>query len=319
MKPKYQVLISGAGQMGAFFDSPASANILTHAHAFKFHPGFNLAGFVDVSQAQAKRAAQRWGVRSFKSISEAFSKIPIDIVSIATPIQTHPAVFKEAAKLSPRLILLEKPLAATPSETATLVKLAKSTKTPVAVNYFRRFLPEFAEIRKNIVKKKYGKFISGSGYYGRGLLNNGSHLLDLLDYFFGIVSGGQIINRRAETAAEPTVSASLTVLNGQNFVLHGLGSKTISFFEVDLIFEKYRLRIVEAGRRLEIYQMQASPIFKGYRQLVKKQTVSTSFDKYMYYVADNLYQHLAQGEPLKSDIASAARAAQACFRLLNKK
>ena len=52
------VVIIGAGKIGAFFDSPDSSNILTHAHAFTANRNFRLLGFVDKDLNQAGRAAQ---------------------------------------------------------------------------------------------------------------------------------------------------------------------------------------------------------------------------------------------------------------------
>ena len=55
----------------------------------------------------------------------------------------------------------------------------------VAVNYFRRWNPSLKKIYENFKEEKYGKVISVNCVYTKGLLVNGSHMIDLLCWFFG--------------------------------------------------------------------------------------------------------------------------------------
>lgn len=66
MGKSYNVLIIGAGNIGAFFDMPYSKNVLTHAHAFSKVEGFNLLGFVDVDNKKAIEAANIWNAKALK-------------------------------------------------------------------------------------------------------------------------------------------------------------------------------------------------------------------------------------------------------------
>ena len=81
----YNVLIIGAGNIGALYDSPGSNHILTHAHAFSKTPGFSLIGFFDTDFEKAHHAAQRWNTQVFKTLEEVFASYTIDIVSMCVP------------------------------------------------------------------------------------------------------------------------------------------------------------------------------------------------------------------------------------------
>lgn len=110
MRRMYNVLIVGAGNIGAFFDMPSSKNILTHAHAFTKAKGFNFLGFVDIDKEKAQNAAKLWNTSYFENLSEAFNKNRIDIISICTPDEFHYNLLKQLADFPVRLVFAEKPL-----------------------------------------------------------------------------------------------------------------------------------------------------------------------------------------------------------------
>lgn len=320
MKYQYKVLIIGAGKIGSHFDDPNSTNILTHAHAFLNHKGFILVGFVDTNKELAEKAAKKWKVKTFRSITEAFKSENIDIVCISTSTESHYKILKDVLNFSVKLILLEKPIAETLIKTKMIMKLCEQKNTPVAINYFRRYLPELEDIKRNIDKNKYGDFVSGSGYYGKGLLNNGSHIINLLNYFFGVDINFKTIDRFIDFSAnDPTVSAILTFKNKKKFILKGVDSKLFTLLEIDLIFNKQRIRIIESGRKIEFYKTKNSHIFKGYKNMEKFSEIETSFTKYMYCVADNIYKNLIKKEKIKCNILDAYQSSILCFKIKNSK
>ena len=167
MEPKFNVLIIGAGKIGAFFDNPKSKNILTHAHAFSYHKGFNLVGFADSDRNQAVKAAKTWKVNAFDNLDKAFGFSAIDIVCITAPTDSHKKLLEKVLEHPIKLVLLEKPISSTLNQSNKIIKLYNKRKTPIVVNYIRRFLPEFEKIKANIKKDLYGKFVAGTGYYGK--------------------------------------------------------------------------------------------------------------------------------------------------------
>ena len=46
----YNVLIVGAGNIGAMFDTSENEEVLTHAHAFSIVEAFNLVVFIEISR-----------------------------------------------------------------------------------------------------------------------------------------------------------------------------------------------------------------------------------------------------------------------------
>src|SRR3972149_7328158 len=120
---RYNAMIIGAGNIGAFYDTPDSTNILTHAHAFSKHQGFNLMGFIDTDYHKAEEASAIWGGSAFHSIEEAFDGGPADIVSIAVPDEFHYEILKKLTLYPVKLVFGEKPLVETASQAEEIVRL----------------------------------------------------------------------------------------------------------------------------------------------------------------------------------------------------
>ena len=72
--------------------------------------------------------------------------------------------------------------------------LAEDRRCALIVNYMRRFEPGSMEVRRMIRTKEMGEIFKGVAWYSKGLLNNGSHFIDLLRFWLGDVTGVEIMN-----------------------------------------------------------------------------------------------------------------------------
>jgi len=316
MELRYNVLIIGAGNIGAFFDTPDSDNVLTHSHAFSKHSGFNLLGFVDLDKIKAQKATSIWGGKVFKNVEEALTKEDVDVICVAVPDDCHYATLKVISNASIKFVFAEKPLAINMTEADELLRLYKQKRIPLAVNYSRRFLPEFQEIKKNISDGLYGDYITGAGYYGKGILHNGSHLIDLLRYFIGEIRESEYINSIFDfTKDDPSISAILAFNKKKNFLLQCIDSRLYTIFEIELFFEKKRINIKDTGRRVEESDVIEDQFVRGYKNIVKTKEIVTSYKKSLYYAVDNIYNYLTKGEKMKCSIDDAYKTMQACIQI----
>ncbi len=255
----YTVAIIGAGNIAAGFDSLNTPKILTHAHAVIGSEGFLLRGFFDVDYNKAREAATKWNTKAFKTLDELAGNA--DVCVCCVPDGFHDYIIEQAAKFEPQIIITEKPLASSYSN-AEKIYNSYYNKQPIAVNYSRRFIPEFRMIKEMI--KEYGELVKGIAYYGKGTFHNGSHIIDLLQYFFGNVERvcrtGIVQN---DFKGDPTCDAILT-WGDKDVYLLGVDSRIVTVFEVDLMFEKTRIRIVDGGQRIEVYKKTESMDYKGF-------------------------------------------------------
>lgn len=297
---KLKAIIVGAGNIGAFFDSPDKKICLTHAHAYTTHSGFELAGFVDNDLAKAKKAAAIWGGNAYGTLEEAWeSEGNIDVVSVCVPDEFHFGTIKQVLKKPVRLIFAEKPLTQKIADAEEIIDLAKAKNVAIAVNYSRRFVPEFQAIASEIKSQKYGNFLTGHGYYGKGVMHNGSHLLDLIRLLVGEIKGTTVFAHENDFyETDPSVSAVLSLENGKNLALLHTPATNFTLFELDLVFEKGRIEIRDSGNKIEISKVLKSDTFEGYKYLVKDREITPSLNKAIYFAIDNIFNHLDRGEAL---------------------
>lgn len=314
----FNVLIIGAGNIGALYDTPGSADILTHAHAFTTVAGFDLLGFVDSDQAKAAKAAKLWGGRTFRNIDNAFSAQKIDIVCVCVPDENHYEVLDKLAEFPFKLVFVEKPFTTKTKGTQKIIDLYKKRKISVVVNYTRRFVPEMEEYKNNIKKGLYGKYITGSGLYGKGILHNGSHMINLLDWFLGnITVVGAVDHFYDFSNDDPTVSAVLKI--GKNaFFLKGTDSRLYTVFELDLFFQKKRLRLTHSGSLVEEYDVTADKKMTGNSVFTKSVSSKTSLNKALFYAATNIYDYLTKGKKLKCSPHDALKTEIVCGKIISK-
>lgn len=315
----FNTLIIGAGKIGALFDSPGDKHhVLTHAHAYKKHTGFNLIGFYDTNKTRAAAAAKKWGVKSFGSLSEAFNNNNIDVVSVAVPDQHHYAILKSLIKYRPKLVFVEKPLTTSVVSSEKIVRLYNTFRIPLLVNYNRRFTPEFIKERKRIKDRAYGKFIGGVGYYGKGILHNGSHLTNILRFLLGKITLDKIIDSEPDYfTGDPSVSAILNI-GSEKFFMHHVNSKLYTIFEMDLLFQKARLRIIDSGYKIERHLKKKSPIFKNYYDVVKKEDINTSLGFSCYHAVDSIHKFLKGKSDLLSSGEETLKDLRLCYTISKK-
>ncbi|MDD5286880.1 MAG: Gfo/Idh/MocA family oxidoreductase [Desulfuromonadaceae bacterium] len=323
MKKVYSVLIIGAGKIGAFFDTPENSELLTHAHAFSSHPSFKLTGFVDTDSRQAERASKIWGGEAFPAIADAFSLHAVDVAVVAAPDALHFPLLKELADYPLELVFAEKPLAKTVYEAEEIIALYKKRGIRLAVNYSRRFVPEFSALASEIASGVFGGYIAGSGYYGKGIIHNGTHMIDLLRFLLGEIKvadlSGSIYDHFED---DPTCSSRLDIFGGSPFFMQGISCKLYTIFELDLFFERKRVRIVDSGFKIEKYDIRNSDIFAGYRYLQPGHTIETSLGNAMKHAVDQIYSCLIyETSPIStgSDALTALKIACEILELDNKK
>jgi len=298
-------------------DDPRSPHILTHAHGYTACGGFEIAGFVDRNLDNAEVASARWGGTAFSSMEELFESQAIDVVSICLPDELHYPALLALAEKPIKFVFLEKPAVTTDEEADVVRILYGELPIRVQVNYTRRFVPEIRSIREAIRSGNYGAFLTGTGYYGKGLLHNGSHMVDLLQFLVGEVDKGLKVSEMVDFYdQDPSVSALLTMCCGGVFYLCHIDSRKFHVFELDLTFERKRIRICGLGTIIEEYSVGDNLLFEGYRTLDKDAEYSTQHSKAMYHAIANIRNNLDRNEPLVCTLKESLETVKTCSRIM---
>ncbi|MDO4228321.1 MAG: Gfo/Idh/MocA family oxidoreductase [Capnocytophaga sp.] len=130
------------------------AGVLGAGHLGKIHlrllnqsEKYELIGFYDPDQENAKKVSQEFGYKSFDSIEELIAVC--DMVDVVTPTLNH---YECAEKIitNRKHLFIEKPIANTIEEAEKIIELAKKYNVKGQVGHVERFNPAFLAV-KNII------------------------------------------------------------------------------------------------------------------------------------------------------------------------
>jgi predicted dehydrogenase len=259
-----------------------------------------------------------WGVPvGFRSIEEAMNSAHhFDIISICSPTTCHSHDLEVAVRMRPKLIFCEKPLTTSLVEAERLVEECRKSNILLAVNYSRRFDPDVWNLRNDMQKGRWGQLRSVIGYYNKGILNNGSHMLDLLGLLLGpmdIVRVGKPVNDFYP--GDPTIPVWLEDTNALPIQLACGHAEDYALFELQLVFSHGALAMEEGGMFWRQRRAVDSPTFNGYRVLDEGVRQTGQYPRAMLEAVGNIYQAMTRGQPLASTGESALVAQRMCEQI----
>ena len=183
-------LIVGLGNIGLGYDINSN-NIQSHAKAISLHKKFYLCGAIEKDGNKRIIFEKKYKKPAYSDFKTAFENIKPDLVVISTPTQTHLLILKKILKFYlKKIIICEKPMGTNMRETIKINNICKKKNIRLYVNYFRLSDPAVSQLRK-LLKKP----IKGIIIYSRGILNNASHFLNTLQFWFGKIINVKLIKK----------------------------------------------------------------------------------------------------------------------------
>ena len=201
-------------------------------------------------------------------------------------------------KAKPKATFCEKPVSDSLHEVEEIKKLCEESDILLAVNFTRRWDPKVIELRKKIINGHLGEIRSVVGYYNKGILNNGSHMIDMLLNLFGpleVIMSNYAVNDYF--VDDPSVSALLNTSSGVPIHLVTGNASDYALFEVDIIGSK-KFDHERWGLNWTSRSVVESKRFKGYKNLDTQKYDKGSYLEAMIGAADNIYKSVTEGRPL---------------------
>lgn len=314
------VLIVGCGNIAGVFDHgrPTSELPYTHAGAYTHDGRFSLSVCVEPDDKRRKAFIDAWGVpigfRSIEEVSGSGSKF--DVISICSPTHCHAHDLEIALRLKPKIILCEKPVTPSVAVTERLVMECRKLDIPLVVNYTRRWDPTITKLHADIDAGQWGQLRAVVGLYNKGILNNGSHMLDLLHLLVGpmdLVKIGKPIHDHFSD--DPSVPVWLEGPQGVPVHLACGHAEDYSIFELQLVFSHGVLTMEEGGMFWRERRVADSDTFKDYRVLDEGIRRAGGYPRAMLQAVDNIYRAIYQGAPLASTGETALVAQRLCEQI----
>jgi len=316
--PRLRALIVGCGRIAGGFDAArkgAAAPPITHAGAYAKDGRFELAGCVEPDDDRRTEFMSQWGISaSFRRIEDARSSgSRFDVVSICSPTASHAHDLDVALDMRPRLIFCEKPVTTSAATTERLVERCREAGIPLAVNYTRRWDPSITELKAGMQIGRWGVLRCVVGHYNRGLLNNGSHLLDLLTYLLGplqLVRAGCAVDDH--TPEDPSLPMWLEGSGGVAVHLACGHAADFALFELEFVFSEAVIAMEEGGLYWRERRPVQSELFPGYRVLAADSRRPGGYQEAFLRSIDNIFRTINLGHELASDGVSALASQRLC-------
>ena len=172
MPDKYRVGIIGCGSI---------ANL--HAQGYQGVEEVEIVAIADPVEAALNDFGERHNVAScYLDAHEMLDKENLDIVSVATWHKLHAPMTIAACVRKPKAVLCEKPMATSLGECDDMLVAARRNNVKVAIGHQRRFNPVWTDARELIASGTIGEPRQIVCKGGQGLLNDCSHLFDMMRY-----------------------------------------------------------------------------------------------------------------------------------------
>lgn len=313
------VLIIGCGNIAGDLDSrkrSIETPPLTHAGAFTRDKRFHIKACVDISEVKSKKFAAYWNIpNAYRCIKQAAQSGDVyDVISICTPTACHYEDVLACLPLRPKLIFCEKPVTESVQTSLRLKAACERAGVLLAVNYLRRWDDCIISLKREIETNQRGSLRSVVGYYNKGILNNGSHLLDLLGFLIGEMEVKHIGQADYDFfSSDPSVCVSLEGKFGVPIVLvPAAKARDYSIFEIQMAFDNSMLLMMDGGLRWIERNTADSLIFEGYRVLDAGVHNQGGYLMAMANAVENIWGALSKGERLNSSVDTALIAHALC-------
>ena len=321
-----KVLIIGCGNIAGGFDAASNTRPVarTHAAAYTAHGQFSISACVEPDADKRAAFMTRWAVpNGYDSLDHlmathdtASKSERFDVISICSPTTAHHADVLQALHLKPQLIFCEKPVCADVAQTQSVVQRCFDQGVLFAVNHNRRWDPEVTRLRDQLQSGQWGEIRLVTGQYNKGVLNNGSHMIDLLHDLLGpltLIGCGTPLFDYSES--DPSVPASLVSAAGVPIALTCGDASDYSLFELQVVTQRGVIAMEDGGLRWRTRLNAPSTQFAGYRALDEGQFSGGQYLQTMTNAIANIYRSVTNGEALASTGQTAMCAQLICQQM----
>lgn len=286
-KNNFQTALIGCGRIGFLLETdPLRYKPCTHyggIHANKIDVNFAC----DLDQERLDKFAAQTNIPSdalYTDYRKLLKKHNPELVIISTWTESHSAIGCEAAKNGAKVIVCEKPIAPSLSSAQKLRQACHDNNVKLIINHERRFDSRYNTVKKLIDENKIGvvktvnaKILTGPyrgdskiSEGGGTLLHDGTHLIDIIRYFFGeivSVKGDFAREHNRKHGYEDRALAWLKTANGVNVFLESGGTRKYFIFELEISGSEGKIVIGNGYNYL--YLAQPSRYYSGYKDLVE--------------------------------------------------
>lgn len=286
---RYRAGIIGCGNIGGLYDEREDdGNVYTHAGMYRSVEKIDLICAADPDTARIEGFSRFWSPeRCYSDHREMLKHEMLDIVSIATPDETHYEIILEVLRCqTPRIIFTEKPLAMNLALAIEAYEACQRKNIALVVDYVRRWDENHCRIKEMVSNGELGFIQSLIGYYVRGIRHNGCQMINTMQYVFGKIVCVKAMSpdNLGSFTGDPSLDIALEFESGFTGYMIALDKFDYGFstFEIDIFGLNGRLRILNGGQNFEYYKTSIDSQFPNFKKLIRS---DSSLEKSTYGAA----------------------------------
>ena len=245
------------------------AGIIGRKRALALPKNVNLAIVCDVDKKKADTLAGEFRCQSQTDWKKIIADPKIHAIIISTT-NNYLSIIGEAAILFGKHILVEKPGARDSKELGKIAKAYRKKKVVVMFGFNHRYHPAIAMAKQIIDSKKYGNIMFIRARYGHGgrlgyekewrfdkkiagggeLLDQGSHLIDLVNFFCGKMDNISGLTSRFYWRSQLEDSAFFILSNKKGQVAHLSATccEWKNIFSLEIMLRAAKIQVDGLGR-----------------------------------------------------------------------
>lgn len=300
------VALLGMGNIGLLYDSNKqdTNRAYSHAKAIYLHKEFDLKYVIDPSDKNLGLLKDLFPNVNYLNSYELLDTSNIDILVIAAPTNLHFEILNNFKNTNIKLFLVEKPLFYKKDE---YKKLNIFFKDKLVVNYMRRFQKPLLDLKEEIQKDKFGLTSKIILNYVKGLKNNGSHFIDLINFLFNspeIVSSSILDSSEGFNSEDLTYDVFIKIKYKDRIIpIHFISHDHTKYniIEFKIYFEKKVVEYINSKQKISYYNINESVEYKDYNFVDEDTSYENIISKKLIYnVYEELYLHLEKDKTITS-------------------
>jgi predicted dehydrogenase len=317
---RYRAILVGTGKVGV--GNPADTaraqhfSFGSHAEVLSVHPRLEWVGAVDLSQDALDEAANSWtGPVFHRGLRDAVAKFLPDIAVLAIPASGRLQALYDLHGVQG--LMVEKPLGVTLNDATRFVHECRRRNLIVQVNLIRRADGLMRRLAAGEMRERIGDPQTAFAVYGNGLLNNGTHLIDLVRMMFGEIDSIEAVSRvmgQRTGPMEQDLQARfiLRMEQGIEVTVQPIDFGHYREMSIDIWGSKGRLSITQEGFTVQVCSRRDCRLMTGEREVASDhpEALRPEIGRSFYRMYDNLIDVLEGRDSLWSSCDSALKTAQ---------
>jgi len=314
----FKAAIIGCGRIAGGYDREVPSEwSISHAGAYHLVSDTELIAVADPNPEVLKAFCKKWGVVSgYSDYHEMLSNERIDIVSLCLPTALHFEALAAVVACDIRAVFCEKPLSNDLDQARRMIDLCRGRI--VAVNYFRRWNTTLDELGSELKSGRYGKVISITVRYTKGLQVNGSHLVDLLLWYMGMPQSLRYLRTAWDDPVDPGVDFSMIFDDGPTAYCIHVPRAPYVFIDVDILAQKGRIVIGQRGQQITTYEI-AGDSHYHFPIAAMPRRLETQWRNCTTRAVQEIIQCLKDGGTTACTMQDAFRTLEVCHQVLDLK